>query len=149
MSDDLEGGLNYARLKRHYDQNDYASIGFNATLKFYTIGAMAFLTNPSIFDALQGWSLYNHGQPAVPPPEPVLAFGIPFWPSPVPAFEGKRIQMLVEGTTTRAIVRFGNVSNVAHLIPTGQKMVFFERTFVVFIQRAGATNGTLHFWAEG
>lgn len=136
-------------MKRHYEQNDYASIAFNPTLKFYTIGAMAFLSNPNVFDLLNGWSLYNHGQAPIPPPAPVLAFGIAAWPSPVPAFEGKRIQMLVSGTSGRAIVRFGNVNNVAHMIPVGQRMVFFERTFLFFVQAAGATSGTLHVWTEG
>lgn len=149
MSFEIEGGLDYARLKRHYERYDYASIAFNPTLKFYTVGAMAFLSNPNVFDLLNGWNLYDHGQPAVPPPEPVLAFGIPAWPSPVPAFEAKRLQMLVEGTTSRAIVRFCDINNVAVTLFPGRKMEFFTRSFVFFIQQAGATAGTVHAWMEG
>ena len=147
MSNEIEGGMDYSKLKRHYELNDYASVAFNSTTNFYTVGAMAFLLNRNTFDVTKGWSLFDHGLGAgFPPPAPVAALGIPAWPSPVPAFESKHIQML---SGERAVVRFANLAAVPHLIPPGEKMEFWQRTFLIFVQRAGATSGTLHFWAEG
>jgi len=150
MSVDLRAGVDYSLTRRHYDNIDYVAITINSTLTFYTIGGLAFLNNRKIFDVTKGWGLYIHGMDGLPPtgvPAPILALGIPVWQSPVPAFEGKRIQLR---SNTRALVRFGNILNVPVEVPAQQTMEFFEKTFCVWVRAApGATVGTLRLWAEG
>lgn len=54
MSVDVAGGEDYAQTKRHYCMNDYAAIPINATQDYYPVGARAFLSNRTVFDASKG-----------------------------------------------------------------------------------------------
>lgn len=136
--------MDYSKLKRHYELNDYVGMPYTAVQDYYPIGAMAVISNPNIFDITKGWSLYAHGQPAAP-----LFFGFIPWPARGPGFEAKRIQFR---SSTSALVRFCGIGNVQHLIPPSpplnNPMVFFQRTWIVFVQ-AVATVGVLDIWSEG
>jgi hypothetical protein len=140
LSVDVAGGEDYAQTKRHYQLNDYAAVPFNATQDYYPVGARAFLSNRTVFDVTKGWVLHDHKQPAAP-----LFFGFLPWPSPAPSFEGKRFMFR---PTQRCLVRFGNINSVQHEIPANQTTIFWQRTWVVFVQ-AAATAGTLRMSIEG
>lgn len=140
MSEDLEGGHDYSKTRRHYDNFDFVSVPFNATQDFYPVGAMAFLANQGIFNPLSGWSLH----PRVPTRAPFFFGPIPF-PSPGPQFEGKRFQFR---STRTARIRFGDIRNVELLLPPNQTMEFWQRSYLVFV-RSFATAGTLNVWIEG
>jgi hypothetical protein len=143
VSSDVEGGLNYSRLKRFYDAYDFVTMPFSATMDYYTSGAMGFINNQNVFDPLKGWSLHPHGQARAP-----LFFGFVPWPSPAPAFEGKHWRFR---STRTALVRFGDVRNVPIVLPAAQTLEFWQRSYIVFVRTplAFGTAGTLSLFVEG
>ena len=83
MSSDVKGGLDYALLKRHYDNDDYVSLRHpvtNAVLlngipftdeeTYYVVGFMAYLNDPTIIGTAlapkPSWTTYTHEQAAAP-----------------------------------------------------------------------------------
>jgi hypothetical protein len=151
MSLDVQGGINYALLKRHYDCDDYVLLPFTATQDYYVVGLVAYLADPNVPDANRGWTLFSPNQPAMPAwLATLIALGIipPFtWPAQVPAFEAKDILFL---STADCTVRFEGSLRVAHLIPANTYMRFHRRCLMFFFQ-AGATGapGNLNVWIEG
>ena len=165
MSIDIKGGINYALLKRHYDCDDYVvlrdpttgialinGIPFTNVPTYYISGMMAYLADPNVVDPEKGWCLYAHGQAAAPVwLAPFLAaLGIP-WPAEVPAFEAKRTLFLA---TQDCWVHFEGPVRVSQFIPagvlaTGPYFSWLRRWFMIWVERAGAVNGTLYVWIEG
>jgi hypothetical protein len=143
LSSDVEGGLNYSRLKRFFDAYDFVSMPFSATMDYYTSGAMGFMNNRSVYDPLKGWSLHPHGQPAPP-----LFFGLAPWPSPAPGFEGKHWRFR---STRTCLIRFCDIRNVPVVLPPNQTLDFWLRSYTIFARTplAGGTAGTLSVTIEG
>ncbi len=149
MSQNVKGGLEYALLKRHYDCDDNVVLATTVNQDYYTVGMMAYLSDTTVVDATKGWTLFPHGQPAMPTWLAILiAFGvIPsfVWPAQVPAFEAKDILFYC---TQNARVRFEGSSRVQHYIPANTYMRFHRRCFMFFVQRDTA-DGILRAWLEG
>lgn len=149
MSEDLSGGTNFALIKRHYDADDYVALPFTATQDYYIIGMGAYFSDPTVFNVLYGWTLYTHGQPAMPTwLATLIAFGIipPFtWPTEVPAFEAKDILFRSDQD---CLVRFTGPLRVQHLVPANTWMRFHRRCFIFFVQRVN-TDGILNAYIEG
>lgn len=157
MSLDYEGGVNYALLKRHYDCDDYVSlrqagvtllngIPFGADETYYTVGLMAYLSDPNVVNVERGWCLFAHGQAAAPTwLAPFLALLGITWPSEVPAFEAKDILFYA---TQDCWVRFEGNSRVQHFIPKNTFMRFHRRCFMFWVQ-SDTVDGVLYAWMEG
>ena len=158
MSTNLQGGINYALVKRHYDANDYTSLRlagethlnglpFTATQTYYVVGTFAYLADPNVVDVNNGWALFTHGQPAAPAYlVPFLpALGITTWPAALPSFEAKDILFYAD---QNCWVRFVGSLNVQHYIPQNTYKRYHQRCFMFFVQRDTA-DGTLQCWIEG
>jgi hypothetical protein len=144
------GGLDYNLLKRQFDNDDYApDIPFTATQDYYTIGTMAYISNPTLYSPIMGsvtgWILFKHGQAAAPAWFSSISGTPAVWPSPSPAFEAKDIMFYA---TTDCYVRFGGATNVQHLIPALTYVRFHRRCLIFFFQQKSAP-GTLRVWIEG
>ena len=159
MSSDVQGGLNYALLKRHYDCDDYImlrdptsgavlinGIPFTSQEDYYVVGTMAYLNDPTVVDVTRGWTVFAHGQPSAP------NFLVPFlaalgveWPSEVPAFEAKDLLFYAD---QNCWVRFEGKDRVQHFIPANTYMRFHRRCFMFWVVR-DTSNGTLYVWIEG
>jgi hypothetical protein len=157
MSYDIKGGLDYALLKRYYDCDDYVSlrqagvtllngIPFGTDETYYTVGLMAYLSDPSVVNVERSWCLFAHGQTAAPTwlAPFLVALGIT-WPSEVPAFEAKDILFYA---TQDCWVRFEGSSRVQHFIPKNTFMRFHRRCFMFWVQR-DTVDGVLYAWLEG
>lgn len=157
MSHNLQGGLRYALLKRHYDCDDYVSllqngvvllngIPFTATPTYYISGLMAYLNDPTVVDVTRGWTLKTHGQIAAPAwLAPFLAaLGIT-WPAQVPAFEAKDILFYA---TSDCFIQFEDASRVRHFIPANTYMRFHRRFFMFWVVQSAAP-GVLRVYIEG
>jgi hypothetical protein len=142
----VKGGLDYALLKRHYDNDDFVSIGYGANEDYYVVGTMAYLNDPTVATAHPGWGSFTHGQPAAPTflAAILAALGVS-WPAITPAFEAKDILFYA---STDCYVRFEGSSRVQHLIPVTTFVRFHRRCLMFFIQRVLA-DGTLYVWLEG
>ena len=149
MSSTVKGGIDYGLVKRHYDCDDYVAIPFTATQDYYTVGTMAYLSDPTVPDVLKGWTLFAHNQPAMPTwLTTLIALGaIPtfVWPAVVPAFEAKDILFRSDQD---CYVRFAGSARVQHLIPANTYMRYHTRCLMFFVQSAGVS-GTLNAWIEG
>jgi hypothetical protein len=146
MSRELEGGLDYARLKRHYLADDYVAIDFTAEQDYYVVGVMAYLADANVVDPTRGWTLYAHGQLAPPAfLAPTLAALGVTWPAEVPAFEAKDILFYADHD---CYIRFEGASRVQHFIPANVFIRFHRRCFMFFVQQVSAP-GTLRVWMEG
>jgi hypothetical protein len=146
MSHDVQGGINYALVKRHYDCDDFVAIPFTATQDYYVVGAMAYINDNNVVNMERGWTLFAHGQPAPPTfLAPFLAALGLAWPVLVPAFEDKDILFYA---TQDCYVRFEAGGRVQQLIPANTFMHFRRRCFIFFVQRVTA-DGTLYVWVEG
>ena len=158
MSHEFEGGLDYARLKRHYDADDYPSllvggvavlngIPFTATPDYYIVGTMAYLNDTTVANAEYGWTLFTHGQPAAPAwLAPFLAaLGVTTWPVQVPAFEAKDILFWAD---QNCWVQFVGSSRTRHYIPANTYMRFHRRCLMFWVTR-DTVSGTLRCWIEG
>jgi len=164
MSEDITL-VDYAKLKRHYDCDDYVSLVVNgipllngipftnAAEDYYVVGLMAYFHDNNIIDVFKGWCEFAHGQPAAPLfLQPFLAaLGITTWPTSVPAFEGKQFMFL--SVDSDCWIRFEGSSRVRHYIPlgtlaAGPYITFSRRAFKFYVQ--GLTNnGTLYVWITG
>ena len=146
---DVKGAIDYGLIKRHYDADDYASIPFTANQDYYIVGTMAYLSDPSVYNILDGWTLFTHGQPIMPAwLATLIAAGIIptfAWPAQFPAFMGKDILFLSD---QNCLVRFKGSSRVQHMIPANTYMRFHRRSLMFFVQSAGV-DGTLNVWIEG
>jgi len=158
MSEDYKGGLNYALLKRHYDCDDYPSlvvggvtllngIPFTATPTYYTSGLIAYLNDVNVVDVDRGWTLFTHGQPAVPAYLALIlaALGVA-WPAVVPAFEAKDTLFWSDQDVW---VQFEGGSRVRQFIPANTYFRTQRRWFMIFVTRAGLIDGTLRLWIVG
>jgi len=149
MSIDLAGGLNYPLLKRHYDADDHVAIASTANQDYYTVGTMAYLSDPTVFNPYIGWTIYAHGQAAMPTwLATLIAFGIIptfTWPAQVPAFEAKDLLFHCD---QNCLVRFEGPSRIQHYIPQNTYMRFHRRCFMFFVQR-DTIDGVLRCWLEG
>lgn len=160
MSGDLEGSIDYAKLKRHYDCYDAVSlvdpatgvallngIPFTNVQTYYVVGLMAYLNNVNVADVYKGWTLFTHGQQAPPAwLAPLLAIlGIATFPAQVPAFEAKDILVFADQACW---LRFDSPNNVPVFIPANTYMRFHTRCFMLWVTRF-AIDGTLRVWIEG
>jgi len=144
MSYDIKGGMDYALLKRHYDNDDYVTFPFTANQDFYVVGAMAYLTDNNVVKA--GWTQFQHGQPFNPASYwAALGFNINTFPPVIPAFEAKDLLFLSD---QNCLIRFEGPLRVQHFIPANQYMRFHRRCLMFFVQRV-AIDGTLRCWLEG
>ena len=141
-SGEIEGGIDYARLKQHYLADDYVTMAFTVNQDYYIPGLVAFLSDPNVFDINSGWGLFTHGQAA---PPTFLAGIIPVMPPVVPAFEAKRTRMFA---TTACLVRFDGPVRVQHFVPASTMLEFRKRFSMIFVTRV-AVDGNLWLWIEG
>lgn len=163
MSEDIQAGINYALLKRHYDADDAVSlvqngvtlrngIPFTATPTFYVSGLMAYLNDPTtilinVAGLEHGWTLHTHGQRAAPAwLAPFLAALGVTWPTRVPAFEAKFTEFYSDQDVW---VQFHGRSRVPHFIPANTYRRFWTRWFMIWVTQAGANPGTLRVDIEG
>jgi hypothetical protein len=139
---DWEGGLDYSRVRRHYDNCDFVSFPFSATADFYPVGARQFMSNPNSFNPMTGWSLHAR----IPTTPPLFFFPIPY-PSPGPQFEAKHVRLR---STRSALVRFSDIRNVEVQVPPNIWFEFWTRTYLVFVRTLpGGTAGTMAITFEG
>ena len=140
MSSDLKGGLEYALLKRHYDNYDYVQLSFAGPFagvqQSYVVGTMAYLADPTLVTSKLGWTLYT---PPAPLPLVYQALGLPQGP----AFEAKDILFYASQACT---ISFDSPTRVTVAIPATTFMRFHTRSFVFYALQAG---GTLDIWMEG
>jgi len=141
-SGEIEGGIDYARLKRHYLADDYVAIPFTVNQDYYIPGLLAFLSDPNVFDINSGWGLFTHGQAA---PPAFLAFVIPVMPPVVPAFEAKDITFLANQD---CLLRFEGAVRRQHFLPSHRPMNYHRRHAMFFVVR-NAVDGTVEAWIEG
>lgn len=139
---DVTDGIDYARLKRVYEADDYVSMAFTATEDYYIVGLMAYVSDTTVADLFAGWGLYRHNQAA----SPIFLVALlgPTLTAEVPSFEAKDILFL---STQDCYVRFDGVSRVQHRIPANTYMHFHRRCNMIFV--VGAIAGTLEAWFEG
>jgi len=171
MSVYVEGGINYALVKNHYDCDDYPyltllettilnGIPFTATPDFYTVGLCAYFADPTVFDVNNGWCFFSHGQqnyPAWMPAAYIAALstlGVSWLTigqsvgqasGTVPAFEAKDLLFYA---TEDCWVSFVRRPRVREFIPQETWMRFHRRCLMFWVVRNTA-NGTLRFWLEG
>lgn len=158
MSHNVQGGINYALVKRHYDADDACTlrvagvtylngIPFTDTETYYTVGLMAYLNDTTVPDLEYGWTIFTHGQPGAPAwLAPFLAtLGITVWPTTVPAFEAKDLLFYSDQD---CFIRFQGSSRVQHYIPANTYMRFHRRCFIFFVVR-DTVSGTLRVSIEG
>lgn len=158
MSSDIQGGSNYALVKRHYDADDAVTlrvsgvtflngIPFTGTQTYYVVGLMAYLNDSTVAQFINGWATFTHGQPAAP--AYLLPFlttlGITTWPATVPAFEGKDFLFYSDQDCW---VRFEGSSRVEHFIPADTYKRYHRRCLMFFVVRDD-TSGTLRVEIEG
>jgi hypothetical protein len=145
-SKDMMGSLDYPRLKRAYDADDYAAINFTATPDYYISGLIAYLTDPTVFDLNKGWGVFAHGQPA---PPAFMAAVLPAWPpalaTQVPVFEAKNLLFLANAD---CYVMFEKAVRVPHFILANTVFEYHRRCFMFWVVRS-VGNGTLNVWIEG
>lgn len=159
MSSDVQGGLNYALLKRHYDCDDYVSlidpatgfvllngIPFTAAEDYYVVGVLAYINDANVVNVERGWTPFAHGQPAAPAfLIPILAAVGITWPAQVPAFEAKDILFWADQDCW---VRFEGSVRARHFIPANTYKRYHRRCFMFWVQRATA-DGILRVDIEG
>ena len=157
MSVDIAGGIEYARLIRHYDCDEYVSLAFGgvvilngipftATEDYHIVGLIAYLNDSTVVSPLKGWTLFAHGQSVAPIylAGILAALGLP-WPTSVPAFEAKDILFWAD---QNCWVRFEGSNRARHYIPANTFMRFHRRCFMFWVQR-DTVSGTLRTWIEG
>lgn len=163
MSHDVQGGLRYALLKRHYDCDDYVShpdmvniytgtalngIPFTITAPtFYVVGLMAYLNDTAVVDVERGWTPFTHGQATAPAwlAPFLVALGVT-WPTQLPAFEAKDLLFYSDEDCW---LRFEGASRVRHFIPAETYMRFHRRCFMFWVISDTAALGELRAWIEG
>jgi len=140
MSSDVKGGMDYALLKRHYDNYDYVQLSFAGPFagvqQSYVVGTMAYLADTSLITSKLGWTLYT---PTAPLPLVYQAAGL----TQGPAFEAKDILFYASQACT---LSFDSPTRVTVAIPANTFMHFHTRSFVFYATQAG---GTLDIWMEG
>jgi hypothetical protein len=140
MSANVKGGLEYALLKRHYDNYDYVQLSFAGPFagvqQSYVVGTMAYLADPALIATKLGWTLYT---PPAPLPLVYQAAGL----TEGPAFEAKDLLFLASQACT---ISFDTPTRVTVAIPANIFMHFHTRCFVIYATQAG---GTLDAWFEG
>ena len=140
MSKDVKGGLEYALLKRHYDNYDYAQLSFAGPFasvqQSYVVGTMAYLADTTLPVTKEDWTVYT---PTAPLPLVYQAAGL----TQGPAFEAKDILIYA---SVASVVSFDSPTRVTVAIPATTFMRFRTRSFVIYALQAG---GTLDIWCEG
>jgi hypothetical protein len=164
MSKNFVGGIDYARLKRHYDCDDTPvvrdpttgialvnGIPFTSTPDYYISGLCAYLADPNVIDLERGWTTFAHGQTAAPAflAAILAALGVA-WPDEVPAFEAKRTTMLA---TQDCWVHFEGRTRVSQYIPagalaTGPYFTWNRRWLMMWVEQV-TLPGVLYLWIEG
>jgi hypothetical protein len=146
---DVKGSIDYGLVKVHYDADDHAVLPFTAVQDYYTVGIMAYLSDPTVYNILNGWTLFAHGQPSMPTwLATLIAAGLVpnfTWPAEIPAFMAKDILFLSD---QNCYIRFINSSRIQHLIPANTYMRFHRRSLMFFVQSAGI-DGSMRVWIEG
>jgi hypothetical protein len=140
MSADTKGGLEYALLKRHYDNYDYVQLSFAGPFanvqQSYVVGTMAYLADNTLPTTKFGWTLYT---PLGPLPLLYQFAGL----TQGPAFEAKDILFYA---TVACTISFDSPTRVTVAIPANTFMRFHTRCFVLYATQNG---GTLDIWIEG
>jgi len=140
MSQDVLGGMDYALLKRHYDNYDYVQLIFAGPFanvqQSYVVGTMAYLADTTLATTKLGWTAYT---PTAPLPLVYQALGLAQGAS----FEGKDILFYASQACT---ISFDSPTRVTVAIPATTFMRFHTRCFVIYATQGG---GTLDIWMEG
>jgi len=130
--------MDYALLKRHYDNIDYAQLSFAGPLanvqQSYVVGTSAYLADTTLPTTKIGWTVY-----APQPPRPLVYQSL----TQGPAFEAK--DFLVYATQA-CVISFDSPTRVGVAIPANTFMHFHQRCFVIYATQNG---GTLDIWSEG
>ena len=138
MSSDIKGGIDYALVKRHYDNDDFVQLAVTATPQSYVVGTMAYLADTTLPTTKEGWTIFT---PSAPIPIIYQLSGI----ASGPAFEVKDILFY---STEDCYVRFEGPTRVQHLIPANTYMRFHRRCLVFYVVRV-SVSGLLSVWMEG
>ena len=140
ISTDVKGGMDYALLKRHYDNIDHVQLSFAGPLanvqQSYVAGTSAYLANPTLITTKPGWAVYT---PNAPRPLVYQASGLIQGPS----FEAKDILFYA---TQACVISFDSPTNLPIPIPANTFMSFHIRHFAFYATQNG---GTLDAWIEG
>lgn len=140
MSGNIKGGMDYALLKRHYDNYDYVQLSFAGPFagvqQSYVVGTMAYLADPTLATTKLGWTLYT---PTAPLPLIYQVLGV----TQGAAFEAKDILFYA---SQACILSFDSPTRVTVAIPATTFMRFHTRHFVIYALQAG---GTLDIWMQG
>jgi hypothetical protein len=139
---DATDGIDYTRLKRLYEADDYIEIAFTLVEDYYVVGLMAYLLDTNVPDLFTGWSLFRHEQPGSP--AFLAALVGPTLPVEVPSFESKTMMFLCDQD---CYIRFEGASRVQHYIPKNTFMTFNRRCNMFFVM--GLIAGTLKVWMLG
>ena len=154
---DLKGGVDNALTRRTYPNNDSVvylvsgaalvnGIPFTATQTYYISGVMAYLNNSAVVNAVQGWTLYTHGEQAAPTYlTTLLTLAGVSWPTAVPAFEAKRTALWA---TEDCFIRFNGPTNVPQFLRAETPYEYDQEWFSIYVVQED-TNGTLHIKIEG
>lgn len=138
MSSDVKGGLDYALMKRHYDNDDYVALSFTATQQGYVVGTMAYLADTTVATSQPGWTIVT---PTPPVPLVLVALGL----TSGLGFEAKDLLFYA---TQDCYIRFQEPNRVQHFIPANTYMRFHRRCLVFYVVRSTA-DGVLRCYLEG
>ena len=168
MSLDVQAGIDYALLKRHYDNDDYCEIAFDGTevhpvtarslpiaaafnaglpsgtpalfpmLSPYIVGTWAIVHDPTLLTTVPGWSTTPARTEAA-----ILNPNPP--PTYLPCFEAKD---LLFHSDKDCWIRFAAPNRVQHFIRANTYMRFHRRCFIFYVIQ-DTTEGTLKVWMEG
>lgn len=167
MSSEIMGSIEYALLKRHYDNDDYCEIAFDGTevhtvvartapiglavlaglpsgtpalfpmLSPYIVGTWAIVHDPTLL-LTAGWS--------TTPPRTEAAISNPNPPPTyLPCFEAKDLLFYSDQDCW---LRFAAPNRVQHFIPANTYMRFHRRCFIFYVVQH-TTEGRLKVWMEG
>jgi len=159
MSLDYVGGIEYSKLRRHYDCDDTVvvrhpttgatlvnGIPFTSTPDYYISGLCAYLADSDVVDVERGWTTFAHGQDAAPSfLQAILAALDVTWPDEVPSFEAKKTLMFADQDCW---VHFEGKTRVSQYIPANTYFVWHRRWFMLWVERV-TVDGTLKIWIEG
>lgn len=178
MSHAVEGGIDYALTKRHYDADDYVShpdmvniytgtalngVPFTlAAETFYISGLMAYLNDPPTILSWMappvpfehGWCPFTHGQATAPAwLAPLLTAAGVNWLNLIPGYPNTvpafEAKDILFYATEDCWVWFEGSSRVRHYIPANTYVRFHRRCFMFWVISDTAALGELRCWIEG
>jgi len=137
---ELFGGIDYAALKRHYENYDHVQLSFAFPFaniqQSYVVGTSAYLADTTLPTTKLGWTTCT---PTAPRPLVYQVLGL----TTGPTFEAKDILFYA---TVACTISFDSPTRVTVAIPANTFMRFHIRHFVFYATQNG---GTLDAWIEG